>query len=638
MTPKNQPVATNTKNKKLAAWLQANESYILPQWARAVREQGKEKDRILTTQRFQEHHLLSLYEGLIKAAQTGQATILDKLLHKMVFERIQEAYNIDEILLIPQLLRATAHQHAATIETPSQALSILGALDPILDRSISTLVHSFTDFTAGLLNERLAEAEFMARNLLQANKETKRSLMQLHTLYNVSRELGRTVEIEQTLGLIAEHLVAVDKINRCAIWLVGKPQSLFVAVTHGTGAEQLDGLILPLSQSSFISRAFQRQEYQLVQDRLDGRPLQDPLGQHFKMRSALAVPFVSEGQAIGVITVDGLSTAQPFDASTIDMLRSIAEQAAVAIKTARLYKQLTDLNQQLEQRVQQRTEELERAMYELERLDHTKSDFISIAAHELKTPLTLVQGYTNILKDSVELQKPKDKELFQGILTGTTRLKSIIEDMIDMSMIDTQVLTLHLALAAPHRVVQLALREFDEALETRKLTISANNLAQLPYIECDSQRLHQVFVNVIGNAIKYTPNGGYIDISGRLLSGQETNSTDFVEITVADTGIGIDPEHHERIFQKFYQIGSAAHHSSGKTKFKGGGPGLGLTIAQGVIEAHGGRIWVESEGHDEKKCPGSTFYIILPVKASHNLKDERKWGQERNYKPNPSKG
>jgi len=128
---------------------------------------------------------------------------------------------------------------------------------------------------------------------------------------------------------------------------------------------------------------------------------------------------------------------------------------------------------------------------------------------------------------------------------------------------------------------------------------------------------------VIGNAIKYTPDEGRIDIAGQLLPAQETSSVDFVKITVTDTGIGIDPEHHERIFDKFYQVGDISHHSSGKTKFKGGGPGLGLAITKGVIEAHGGKIWVESKGYDEERCPGSTFHILLPTRAMRTLKDVR---------------
>jgi signal transduction histidine kinase len=123
----------------------------------------------------------------------------------------------------------------------------------------------------------------------------------------------------------------------------------------------------------------------------------------------------------------------------------------------------------------------------------------------------------------------------------------------------------------------------------------------------DEERLFQALRNVISNAIKYTPDKGAIRVDGRLLPG-------FVEILIEDTGIGIDPEFHATIFEKFGWLGEAALHSSGKTKFKGGGPGLGLPITKGIVEAHGGTIWVESEGYDEVKCPGSKFHILLPIR------------------------
>jgi signal transduction histidine kinase len=113
---------------------------------------------------------------------------------------------------------------------------------------------------------------------------------------------------------------------------------------------------------------------------------------------------------------------------------------------------------------------------------------------------------------------------------------------------------------------------------------------------------------VICNAIKYTPDGGTITIDGRSLPG-------FVEVTVTDTGIGISAEDQATIFEKFGQLGRVDLHSSGKTKFKGGGPGLGLPIARGILEAHGGSIWVASPGYDEKNNPGSTFHILIPMRT-----------------------
>jgi signal transduction histidine kinase len=136
----------------------------------------------------------------------------------------------------------------------------------------------------------------------------------------------------------------------------------------------------------------------------------------------------------------------------------------------------------------------------------------------------------------------------------------------------------------------------------------------LPTIEGDLDALRKVFYHLLINAIKYTPDGGQITVTGRALSPGEYNLADGgIEIVVGDTGIGIDPNLQDLIFTKFYQTGQVALHSSGKTKFKGGGPGLGLAIVKGIVQAHNGLIWVESPGHDERALPGSRFYVVLPL-------------------------
>jgi signal transduction histidine kinase len=119
--------------------------------------------------------------------------------------------------------------------------------------------------------------------------------------------------------------------------------------------------------------------------------------------------------------------------------------------------------------------------------------------------------------------------------------------------------------------------------------------------------------HLIQNAIKYTPDEGQIRITGRLLGEGMLPQDQTIEIIVADTGIGIAPHDLERVFEKFYRAGDVMLHSTGKTKFRGAGPGLGLTIARGIVEAHGGRIWAESPGYDEETCPGSQFHVVLPV-------------------------
>jgi signal transduction histidine kinase len=155
----------------------------------------------------------------------------------------------------------------------------------------------------------------------------------------------------------------------------------------------------------------------------------------------------------------------------------------------------------------------------------------------------------------------------------------------------------------------------------RNLTVHVGDLNNLPEVEMDRRRLHQILAHLLNNAIKYTPDKGKVFIEGHVLpnarptGGNSMGVARFVEITLRDTGIGIAPEDRERIFQKFYRVGKSTLHSSGKVKFKGAGPGLGLPIARGLVEAHGGRLWVESPGHDEINCPGSTFHLLLPIRA-----------------------
>jgi signal transduction histidine kinase len=184
--------------------------------------------------------------------------------------------------------------------------------------------------------------------------------------------------------------------------------------------------------------------------------------------------------------------------------------------------------------------------------------------------------------------------------------------MLDMAKIDSRTLQLYPRPLSVPVLIQTVCNGFKTALAERRLELSLEDMRGLPEVTADLAGLRKVFYHLIGNAIKYTPDGGQITISGHALTGDQPGLPESgIEIIVGDTGIGIDPQLHEAIFEKFYQTGQVALHSTGKTKFKGGGPGLGLTIARGIVEAQGGRLWVESQGYDEIACPGSQFHVAL---------------------------
>ena len=265
---------------------------------------------------------------------------------------------------------------------------------------------------------------------------------------------------------------------------------------------------------------------------------------------------------------------------------------------------------EMETRVEHISSEMDKVQKQMQRVDKSKSAFISVAAHELKTPLTLIEGYASMMEDLMREKKGVSLEsLLAGIDTGIERLRSIVDDMIDVSMIDNNLLQLNLQPIQVSQLIEALSIEFKTIMRNRKLSMDIQNHAgNKQWIYIDSARILQALRNVINNAIKYTPDGGTITINGRNLPG-------FIEVIISDTGIGISPENQALIFEKFGQLGRVELHSSGKTKFKGGGPGLGLPIARGILDAHGGSIWVESEGYDEINCPGSTFHILLPART-----------------------
>ena len=221
------------------------------------------------------------------------------------------------------------------------------------------------------------------------------------------------------------------------------------------------------------------------------------------------------------------------------------------------------------------------------------------------------------------------EEATTGIVSNTSRMAEMIDAMLDVARLDADALALQLSMVSLGHIVQCAIGDLAPAIAQRNLHISAAGFQTLPPIRADGQRLHQALVQVLSNAVKFTPDGGDILVSGELLRSQQ--SMPFVQIVVRDTGIGINPEERELIFETFYRTDDPALHSTGKTKFKGGGPGLGLTIVKGIIESHRGRVWVESKYHSEQDLPGTSFFILLPLDP-----EQSRGTQDRGLRPPPS--
>ncbi|HSH01715.1 MAG TPA: GAF domain-containing protein [Anaerolineae bacterium] len=490
---------------------------------------------------------------------------------------------------------------------------IIGALD-----IQSETANSFSpedQWALQLLANQVATA-FHNASIYQ-NERARRQLVE--RVQGINQLITSTLKLEEVLDLILFHLKDIVHHDRGAVLLHENDVLNFMAVRGFAPDADYHNWQIPLAKPEEGELFFQI--YHTKKPFAISDVAQFPGWRRVEDVSVpgswLGVPIIHQDEVIGMLSL-AREEIDPFDTESITFATTFAAQTAVAIRNANLYAQITQFNHQLEAQVQARTQELEQAYKQLEIMDQSKSDFIGIASHELRTPISVITGYSQILLEQSEANNHLEYLPFlQKIDDGIDRLNEIVSSMLDVAKIDTQDFKLYTDTTSLQLLCESVATNLEKAFTDRQITLTLTpSLRQIPRIEADPSALQKVFYQLVVNAIKYTPDGGQIIIEAR--SWTKSPHPDWpergVEVKVKDTGIGINEKDHELIFSKFYQTGKATLHSSGKTKFKGGGPGLGLAIARGIVLAHQGHIWVTSSGHDENNLPGSTFHVVLPLK------------------------
>jgi two-component system sensor histidine kinase ChiS len=261
--------------------------------------------------------------------------------------------------------------------------------------------------------------------------------------------------------------------------------------------------------------------------------------------------------------------------------------------------------------------ELIRSNAELRRVSELKSNFLSIASHELKTPLTSIKGYSEIIIENMKAKiDPAIFRMIESISRAADRLHKVINDMLDVTRIEQKRLLLHPERLDLFDVARGCIDELSQFSEKRGITFKCVVNESMPLFHGDKVRMHQVFTNLFSNALKYSPDRSKIEVQMFPIEDEK------IHVVVKDHGIGIDKAEQKSIFDPFYEIGKTNRHSTDFSKFMGGGTGLGLSIVRGIIERHGGRIWVESEGTKPGQYPGSEFHFILPIETKIAWEDD----------------
>jgi len=412
---------------------------------------------------------------------------------------------------------------------------------------------------------------------------------ELQTIIVVSTLLNSTsLKLRKVLELSMEAITDALDAEAGSVFLLdeGKDE-LEIHVPTGDAGELLRGIRIPRGHG-LVGWVVDNGEPLLIEDASKDPRFAGAIDEStgFRTRSVLAVPLKVRGRCIGAIEVLNKRSGGAFRRSDLAFMGALANQVAIALENARLYSAL------------------ETAYEEVKRVDDLKSKFIAVAAHELITPITVLTAHVELLESEAE-SRESDPELAQfldGVRNGIARLASLSHDLINMMMVDRKRLPVEAQRVDIAQLVEEVVRELGSLARRRKqeLTYDVGEPRSADVL-ADSSYMKHVLHNLLMNAIRFTDDNGNISVRVRAVD-------DEVRVSVRDDGIGVPVEEQERIFDKLYSSQSALHHSSGTYEFRSGGLGLGLSIAHGIIEAHGGKLWVDSnEGQ------GSTFTFSLPA-------------------------
>lgn len=404
------------------------------------------------------------------------------------------------------------------------------------------------------------------------------SVFQLARLVEISVQLNSTQDPDQLLQFIIHSAAEMLECEAASILLYDEKRGeLFFATATGSDAKQLQQIPVPL-EGSIAGTIFRENRPMIINNVEDDPRHYNQVGAqvNFQSQTLLGVPMRIKSKVTGVLEAlnkkNGIFT--PADSR---LLSIIASQAAVAIQNARL------------------VQAIQKAYEDLKQVDKLKSDFMAIASHELRTPLGIILGYATFLKEEAHGDLSESAE---RVLNSALKLRSLVEAMTNMNLMQVGTARLELRQMPIQRILQLACDEILKPAEAKGHRLVRDLPAAPLLVNADQEKLTQVFVNLLSNAVRFTPNQGEIIL-------RATPNRQEVLIEVKDNGIGIPSGELDKIFKEFYQI---EDHMTRRE----GGLGLGLSIAQGLVKLHNGRIWAESKGLGQ----GATFKVVLPISAT----------------------
>ena len=430
----------------------------------------------------------------------------------------------------------------------------------------------------------------------------QRQLRQLQALNQTSAAITSTLELDKLFTTVLQLLI--EQVGFGRMLLVFYDEAQGVAIPSQVSGVPLDvearakQLQIPVQDDGSIEADLLIHKRPLLVPDLHAiRHRMFPpflaVAEQIGVTSLVGVPLQSKSRVLGYLVADKAN--HPCTQEDLDLLTTIASHVAVAIDNANAYQELGTLTHNLEQRVLERTQDLQIANEKLRELDRLKSGFVSIVSHELRTPMTSIQGYVeNMLDGLAGTLTPKQQHYLQRLLHNSERLTRMINELLDLSRIETGHVNVTLTPLAIQDVVQEVIEELHAQAIQKGVDLRTEQSTSLPLGIGDHDKLQQVLTNLVQNAITFT------ESEGRIVVETRSDMEGFVLVSIRDTGCGIPEEELQKVFLQFYR-GEA-------TPPAARGAGLGLAITKHLVELQGGTIWVESQ-----MGKGSTFTFYDPI-------------------------
>lgn len=489
--------------------------------------------------------------------------------------------NINTILVVAGVIIVSAFIHLVILAQEQKKARMN------VQRSLDKLKKAY--------DESDEQAKIIVRKDLELNRaqeELDKKINSLYTLHKLSKAISSTFDAEQLFSQIDKSFISELGFDKGLIALASKDSKEFtLAVAVGYPAQEQEKLKKTLSEKKILAKI---KHPLLVNKSLLLDTTRKELLQIFNLSSFCVAPIVSQEAKLGLIMVSSdLPYARPTEGD-LEILSILAGQIASSIENAKLYEELWQSHQALEQRVVQRTKELALANEKLKKIDKLKSEFVSAVSHELRTPLTSIKGYAAILMAGKLGAVPESvKERLEKVNKHSDSLVKLVNDLLDISRIESGKVEMKLEELNLKGAVDEVLDLMAPQMKEKRIQFDIEIPKEISACLADRTQLGRVLTNLLGNAIKFTPEKGKISVKAK-------EDKSFLQIDVQDSGIGISEEGLAKIFDEFYRADNAVNQ-----KIKG--TGLGLSLVKRIIEAHKGRIWVNS-----KLDKGTTFSFTLP--------------------------